>query len=285
MTHPIFRDDLLKNKKVIVTGGASGIGKEIAKQMAILGANVAICGRKEEKLNKAVTEFKNEGFELYAKQCDIREVTSVEKFVEWVIDQLGGIDILVNNAGGQFPSPVENMAPKGWAAVINNNLNGTFNMTWTVGKKWMIPNKSGKIINIVANMWNGFPGLAHTGAARAGVVNLTMSLAIEWAQYNIRINAVAPGTIATEGMRVYPKEIVEMAREWIPLKRYGRAEEVAYAVIFLASAAGDFITGETIRVDGGESIYGNRWIIPDNPEAKKESEEILNKIMAFEDKD
>ncbi len=280
--HPVFREGLLKGKRAIVTGGGSGIGKEITLQMARLGAEVAICGRKEEKLKKALKEFQKENLKVIAHTCDIRDADSVENFVEWVIENLGGVDILVNNAGGQFPSPVENMTPKGWAAVINNNLNGTFNVTWSVAKKWMIPHRYGKIINIVANMWNGFPGLAHTGAARAGVVNLTMSLAIEWAQYNIRVNAVAPGTIATSGMKVYPREVVEMAREWIPLKRYGRAEEVAYAVIFLASPAGDFITGETIRVDGGESIYGNRWIIPDNPEAKEESEKILQKVLQEE---
>ncbi len=277
--HPIFNENLLKDKRIVVTGGGSGIGKEIAFQMAQLGGRVAICGRKVEKLEKAVTLFKREGIEVFYNVCDIRDVESVECFVDWAIKQLGGIDVLVNNAGGQFPSPVENMTPKGWSAVINNNLNGTFNMTWVVAKRWMIPNRSGKIINIVANMWNGFPGLAHTGAARAGVVNLTMSLAIEWAQYNIRVNAVAPGTIATEGMKVYPREIVEMAREWIPLKRYGRAVDVAYAVIFLASEAGDFITGETIRVDGGESIFGNRWVIPDNPEAKQESIRILEEVL------
>ena len=277
--HEIFKEGLFQSKKIIVTGGGSGLGKEMVRQFLQLGGKVATCGRTMEKLEKVREQFSKDGLELFIHRCDIRDIDSVEEFIDWVIETLGGIDVLVNNAGGQFPSPAENMTPKGWQAVINNNLNGTFNMIWAVGKKWMIPEKRGKIISIVANIWNGFPGLAHTGAARAGVVNLTMSLAVEWAQYNIRINAVAPGTIATEGMRVYPREVVEMAREWIPLKRYGKSEEVAYAVLFLASPAGDFITGETIKVDGGESIYGNRWIIPDNPEAKEESEILLRKIL------
>ena len=227
-------------------------------------------------------KFREKGYTCVGGRCDIREPEEIEKFVEMVLNEYGKIDVLVNNAGGQFPSPVENMSPKGWAAVINNNLNGTFNMTLAVARKSMIPRKKGVIVNIVANMWNGFPGLAHTGAARAGVVNLTMTLAIEWAQYNIRVNAVAPGTIATSGMRVYPREVVEMARQWIPLKRYGTAREVALAVVFLASPAAEFITGATLRVDGGESIYGTRWIIPDNEEAKKFSQEILKKALEEE---
>lgn len=275
----IFADELFKDEVVLVTGGGTGIGKVIADEFGKLGASLAICSRKEENFKKAQEEFQKKGYRCFAERCDIRDYEKVEEFVDLVLKEYGRIDILVNNAGGQFPSPVENMSPRGWSAVINNNLNGTFNVIHTVGKKSMIPRKKGVVVNIVANMWNGFPGLAHTGAARAGVVNLTMTLAIEWAQYKIRINSVAPGTIATSGMKVYPKEAVEMARQWIPLKRYGLAWDVAQAVIFLASPAGQFVTGETIRVDGGESIYGTRWIIPDDEESKKFSKEILEEVL------
>lgn len=275
----IFYPELFKGEVVLVTGGGTGIGKKIAEEFARHGASIAICSRKEENFKKAEEEFISKGYRCFAQKCDIREYEMVEEFVSNVLKEFGKIDVLVNNAGGQFPSPVQNMSPKGWAAVINNNLNGTFNMCHAVGTKAMIPNRKGVIINIVANMWNGFPGLAHTGAARAGVVNLTMTLAIEWAQYRIRVNAVAPGTIATSGMRVYPKEVVEMARHWIPLKRYGTSWDVAQAVLFLASPAGEFITGETIRVDGGESIYGSRWIIPDDEEAKEMSKKILEEAL------
>ena len=278
----IFREGLFRDRVVLVTGGGTGIGRAIAEEFGKLGASLAICSRKEENYRKGERYFTEKGYTCFAGRCDIRVPEEVEAFVDTVIERFGRVDVLINNAGGQFPSPVENMTPKGWAAVINNNLNGTFNMTYTVAAKSMIPRREGCIVNIVANMWNGFPGLAHTGAARAGVVNLTMTLAIEWAQYNIRVNAVAPGTIATEGMRVYPREVVEMARQWIPLKRYGTAREVALATVFLASPAASFITGTTLKVDGGESIYGTRWIIPDNESAKKFSEEILRRALEEE---
>jgi len=278
----IFNENLLKGKVAVVTGGGTGIGKSIVRELAAVGAKVIICSRKKENIDSAIKRFEKEGINIDGSICDIRKEDILDGFVDDVVNKYGKIDILVNNAGGQFPSPVEHISPKGWRAVIENNLNGTFNMTLAVAKKAMIPQRGGKIINIVANMWNGFPGLAHTGAARAGVVNLTMSLSIEWAQYRILVNSIAPGTIATVGMKVYPKEVVEMARNWIPLKRYGKAEDVANAVLFLASEAGDFITGETIKIDGGESIFGSRWIIEDNDEARAESEALLNKVLEEE---
>ncbi len=275
----IFKENLFKDKTVIVTGGGTGIGKSIAYSFGKLGANVVITSRREEHFLSAEKEFKKAGINCLALKCDIREPEQVEKMVEVVLKHYKKIDILVNNAGGQFPSPAENISPKGWAAVINNNLNGTFNVTVTVANKWMIPNKGGKIINIVANMWRGFPGLAHTGAARAGVANLTMTLAVEWAKYRIRVNAIAPGTIATEGLKAYPREIVELQRSVIPLKRFGKPEDIAHLVLFLASPAGDYITGAIIPVDGGERLWSSIWQIPDDEEAKKESENMLKGVL------
>lgn len=275
----IFREHLFKNKVVIVTGGGTGIGKSIARSFGELGAKVVITSRKDEHLSPAEKELKKIGIDCIALKCDIRESEQVEKMVEAVIEHYKKIDVLVNNAGGQFPSPAENISPKGWATVINNNLNGTFNVTVTVANKWMIPIKGGKIINIVANMWRGFPGLAHTGAARAGVTNLTMTLAVEWAKYRIRVNAIAPGTIATSGLKAYPREIVEIQRGVIPLKRFGRPEDVAQIALFLASPAGDYITGTIIPVDGGERLWSSIWQIPDDDEAKKESEKMLKEVL------
>ncbi len=275
----VFKKGLFKEKVVIVTGGGTGIGKTIARSFGEFGAKVVISSRKEEHLVPAEREFKESGIDCIALKCDIREPEQVEKMVDSVLKHYKKVDILVNNAGGQFPSPAENISPKGWAAVINNNLNGTFNITVTVANKWFIPNRGGKIINIVANMWRGFPGLAHTGAARAGVANLTMTLAVEWAKYRIRVNAIAPGTIATEGLKAYPREIVELQRSVIPLKRFGRPEDVAQLVLFLASPAGDYITGAIIPVDGGERLWSSIWQIPDDEEAKRESERMLGEVL------
>ena len=165
----------------------------------------------------------------------------------------------MNNAGGQFPSPALNIKPKGWRAVIDTNLNGTWLMTQAVAQS-MFFKSGGKVVNIVANMWRGFPGMAHTGAARAGVVNLTKSLALEWAKNRILVNAVAPGVIRSSGLDTYPKAVRDSIEtevpKHIPLKRLGTMEDVAWAVTYLASPAGDYITGETICVDGGQAHWG-----------------------------
>jgi citronellol/citronellal dehydrogenase len=275
----VFKNGLFHDRVVIVTGGGTGIGRAIARSFGKLGAKVAITSRKEEHLKPTEKQFKDAGIDCIALKCDIREPDQVEKMVESVLSHYKKIDILVNNAGGQFPAPAENISPKGWSAVINNNLNGTFNVTLTVANKWFIPNRNGKVINIVANMWRGFPGLAHTGAARAGVANLTMTLAVEWAKYRIKVNAVAPGTIATEGLKAYPREVVELQRSVIPLKRFGRPDDVAQLVLFLASPAGDYITGAIIPVDGGERLWSSIWQIPDDEEAKRASEEMLKEVL------
>ncbi|HEY4715676.1 MAG TPA: SDR family oxidoreductase [bacterium] len=275
----VFRQELFKDKVVIVTGGGTGIGRVIAEEFGRLGATLVICSRKKENFAPAVEKFSKNGMVCIGIKCDIREIGDIESMVDKTLANFKGIDILVNNAGGQFPSPAENISPKGWAAVINNNLNGTFNVTLAVANRWMIPQRNGVIINIVANMWRGFPGLAHTGAARAGVVNLTQTLAVEWARHRIRVNAVAPGTIATEGLRVYPREIVEMQRNAIPFRRFGKPEEIAQSVLFLSSPAAEYITGATLRVDGGESLWGSNWQIPDDEDAKMESERILDNIL------
>jgi citronellol/citronellal dehydrogenase len=169
----------------------------------------------------------------------------------------------VNNAGGQFPSPAAQLAPKGWDAVIRNNLNGTWYMTHAVANKAMLPARKGRIVNIIAQMWRGFPGMAHTGAARAGVDNLTKSLAVEWAPWNIRVNAVAPGFIQSSGTDQYPPQILEKAVRASPMRRAGTPDEVARVIVTLASDQFDFVTGETWYIDGGQKLWGDVWEIPD----------------------
>lgn len=257
----IYRDNLFAGHVALVTGGGSGIGLATARELARLGARVAICGRTVEKLETARAELAELAGEdgVLAQTCDIREPEQIDGLVDAVVDRYGGVDVLVNNAGGQFPAPAQAISPKGFAAVVRNNLNGTFNMTSAVAQKSMIPRERGRIINVTANVFRGFPGMVHTGAARAGVENMTMTLAVEWSRYNILVNAVAPGIIRSSGTDRYPKEIVAQSIQTCPLKRAGTVDEVAAAILFLCSPAAQFITGTTLRIDGAHSLYGETF--------------------------
>ncbi len=259
----IFAPGILADQVAIVTGGGSGIGLATALEMVRLGAKVAICGRSEHKLTAA-----KEQLDAIAPNhartfvCDIREPAQVEAFVKDVVGAWGRLDILVNNAGGQFPSPAQHISPNGFLAVVRNNLVGTFHMCREVANQWMIPNKGGRIINVIANIYRGFPGMVHTGAARAGVENMTMTLAVEWAQFGILVNAVAPGIIISSGTAQYPPQLLERGVQETPLKRAGSVDEVAASIVFLASPAAQYITGATLRIDGAQSLWGHTWEIP-----------------------
>lgn len=254
----MFKSNLLKDKIALVTGGRSGIGYAISKQFLELGAKVYIASRKEELLMKAQEELSAFGA-CEAFVCDIRKTDQIQAMVDAIKSKENRLDILVNNAGGQFPSLAENITENGWNAVINNNLNGTFFMTQAMAKNFFIKQKEGIIINIIANIYRGFPGMVHTGAARAGVDNLTKSLAIEWAKHNIRINAIAPGVIQSSGMDNYPPQLIEGISDAIPMKRLGTVEDVAYMTTFLASPMAGFVTGETMYVDGGHRLSGEMF--------------------------
>lgn len=271
----IFADNLLKDKVALITGGGTGIGLAIAREFGALGAKLAISSRKVENMEKAAAELKSSGYPIYTQTCDIRQVEQVEALVDGVLKEYGRIDILINNAGGQFPSPAEYITPNGWFAVINNNLNGTWYVTQTVAKKAMIPQGGGKIVSIVANMWHGFPGMVHTGAARAGVVNMTQTLSVEWAKHKILVNAVAPGTIQSSGMKQYPPELITISRQAIPVKRPGTVEEVAWGVVYMVSPASDFITGETLCIDGGAQNWGDTVPIDDPYKSEAEARKAL----------
>jgi citronellol/citronellal dehydrogenase len=260
-TQRIFAADLLRDQVAIVTGGGSGIGLATAREMVRLGARVAICGRTQAKLDDAAGELRGLGGTVLAQVCDIREPTQVEAFVTAVLADLGPIDILVNNAGGQFPSPAQHISPNGFLAVIKNNLVGTFHVCREVANQAMIPARRGRIVNVIANIYRGFPGMVHTGAARAGVENMTMTLAVEWAQFGILVNAVAPGVIRSSGTARYPEAVVERGIRETPLKRAGTVDEVAASIIFLASPGAQFITGATLRLDGGQALWGHTWEI------------------------
>lgn len=256
----MFQTDLFKDKRIFITGGGSGIGYVMAKQFLNLGASVAIASRKQERIDKAAKELSEFG-NCYGTTLDIRKEEEAARVGEELEKEFGGLDILINNAGGQFPSPAKDISPNGWRAVVNNNLNGTFIITQALANKFFIPQKSGNIVNIIADIYRGFPGMAHTGAARAGVDNLTKSLSIEWVNYNIRVNAVAPGVIKSSGLEQYPEELLQGFYNRIPMKRLGTMEEVGWLAVFLASPMAAFITGETVYVDGGQRLWGDAWEI------------------------
>ncbi len=264
MTFP-FAPGLFQDQVVVITGGGTGIGLATARRFAELGAKVAIASRKQKNLDAgiaALTEVTKRE-RLFAKTTDTREPVQCDELADAVLKEFGKIDVLVNNAGGQFPTAASNLSPKGWEAVIRNNLNGTWFMTHAVATKAMLPAKRGRIVNVIAQMWRGFPGMVHTGAARAGVDNMTKSLAVEWAPYGVRVNAIAPGFIKSSGTDQYPDIIVEKALKASPMRRGGTPDEVARLIVFLGSDQLDFVTGETWYIDGGQKLWGDIWELPD----------------------
>ena len=256
----VYRDDLLAGQVVLVTGGGSGIGMATAFLAARLGAEVVICGRTSEKLEAVSEAIKRAiGREIMAVPMSIRDPELVEKTFSAVWERFGRLDCLVNNAGGQFPQDALDFTRKGWSAVIDLNLNGTWWMMQEAACRWRDQGQSGNIVNIVANVERGMPQAAHTCAARAGIIYLSKTVSTEWAPLSIRVNCVAPGTIETEGFSVYPPAAVERFHEANPMKRLGDGWDVAESVVFLAAPSGRFITGEVITVDGGMAQWGVVW--------------------------
>ena len=259
---PVFREGLFDGQVALVSGGGSGLGRAIAVQMASLGAHVAICGRRIERLDETADIIRKAGGVATTHAMSIRDPDAVAQLVTDVVAAHGRIDHLINNAGGQFPQAAIDYSVKGWNAVIDTNLNGSWSMMQAVARHWRDQAAQGTITNIVAVIVRGMPGVAHTCAARAGVIHLSKTLATEWAPLGIRINCVAPGAIATGGMDVYSEE----ARRELPrsnlMQRFGSAQDVADAVTYLAAPSGRFITGEVLTVDGGNQIWGDQWTIP-----------------------
>lgn len=258
----VYRSDLLAGKVAVVSGGGSGLGKATAWLFGRLGARVAICGRKPERLEGAVAQMRAAGLEVEALPCNIRERDNVEAFFDQVQERFGMIDVLVNNAGGQFPQAAIDFSPKGWNAVIDTNLNGTWHMMQAAARRWRDANHPGSITNIVVVVDRGMPGVAHTCAARAGVIGVTKTVAVEWAPFSIRVNCIAPGAIMTEGQGVYADEVRESYKRSNPMMRFGDAFDIAEACVYLAAPSGKFITGETLTVDGGGRLWGDFWAVP-----------------------
>jgi citronellol/citronellal dehydrogenase len=259
MPSKIFQPGLLGGQVAVVSGGGSGLGRATALELAALGAHVVVCGRREQPLEE--TAAAAEGGRVEARACDIREEHQVDALVEAVLERHGRIDLLVNNAGGQYMSPAEDITPKGFRTVIRLNVEGTWLMTHAVATKAMIPEaRGGKIVNVTLSPHHGLPGMAHSSAARAAVENLTRVLSIEWSRFGIRLVALAAGQFATETLRTkYPKPVVEGVAGSIPLGRLGTEEEFAWLVAYLASPAGDFVSGTVLTIDGARDNWFGGW--------------------------
>ena len=259
--HPtVYRDDVLNDQTIIITGGGTGMGKAMAFLAARLGANVVLCGRTAAKLEEAQAAIEQlVGRRPMVAAMSIREPDQVEAMLDAALDRFGRIDTLVNNAGGQFPQNAIDFSRKGWLAVMDLNLNGTWWMMQETAKRWIAAGKPGNIVNIVATTERGMPQSAHCCAARSGVLYLSKTLSTEWAPHKIRVNCIAPGIVETEGFGVYPDEALKRFHLANPMKQRGDAWDIAESVIYLAAPSGKFITGEVITVDGGQNQWGVNW--------------------------
>jgi len=252
----VFATGLFAGQRIWVTGGGSGIGRAVAHELASLGANVVISGRSADKLERAAAEIREDGGHCTWRAFDIRDEEAVKANVADVVASEGAVHGLVNNAGGQFPAPMMSISKRGFEAVVANNLTGGFLMMREVFLQ-SLQQHGGAIVNMTADFRNGMPGMAHSGAARAGMSNLTMTASFEWASFGVRVNAVAPGWIASSGMDTYGgamKALIPELKRHVPLRRLGLEAEVSAAIVFLLSPAAAFITGVTLQIDGGASL-------------------------------
>ncbi len=266
----VFRPGLFAGQVTWVTGGGSGIGRCVAHELASLGATVVISGRSQDKLDRVAAEIAEDGGSAHTAAFDIRDEEAVKAGVANIVARLGPVTGLVNNAGGQFPAPLLAISKKGFDAVVANNLTGGFLMMRELFNQCM-QEHGGAIVNMTADFRNGMPGMGHSGAARAGMSNLTMTAAFEWAHAGVRVNAVAPGWIASSGMDTYGgamRSLIPKLKHHVPLRRMGVEAEVSGAIVFLLSPAAAFISGVTLQIDGAASLGSE--IFPMGSEAKSQ---------------
>ncbi len=255
----MFQLDLLKGKNILITGGGTGLGRSMGLRFAELGANLIITGRREDVLAATAKEFEKKGAKVFFKTADVRQYDQVEAVFDGAEKALGQIDVLVNNAAGNFISPTELLSPNAFNSVVGIVLNGTFHATLAAGRRWINQQRGGRILNIVTTYaWTGSAYVVPSACAKAGVLAMTRSLAVEWAKYGIRLNAIAPGPFPTEQAweNLVPPGFEEKWRKRIPLGRSGRHEELANLASYLVSQFADYINGEVVTIDGGEWISG-----------------------------
>jgi NAD(P)-dependent dehydrogenase (short-subunit alcohol dehydrogenase family) len=257
----MFQADLLQDKVILVTGGGTGLGRAMGERFLELGAKVAICGRRQEVAEQAAADMaRSSGGETFATRCDVRHADQVETMMDAVIGRFGRIDVLVNNAAGNFISPTERLSPRAVDAVLGIVLHGTFYCTLALGKRWLEQGQPGTMLNIVTTYaWTGSGYVVPSAAAKAGVLALTRSLAVEWGPHGIRQVAIAPGPFPTEGAstRLMPRP--EMQEQFLinnPLRRVGQMAELTNLAAYLISDAAGYINGEVVTIDGGEWIGG-----------------------------
>ena len=261
-SQPMLKEDALKNKVIVVTGGGTGLGKAMSKYFLELGANVVIASRKIDILNETAKELKEQtkGNVLPA-QCDVTDYKQVEDLLKTTLEKFGKADVLVNNAAGNFISPTERLSNRAFDIIINIVLKGTYNCTLAFGKHWINKKFEGTVLNIVTTYaWTGSAYVVPSASAKAGVLSLTRSLAVEWAKYGIRSNAIAPGAFPTKGAwdRLLPGDLKEKfnLKNKVPFKRVGEHQELANLAAFLVSDFSSYINGEVITIDGGEWLKG-----------------------------
>jgi citronellol/citronellal dehydrogenase len=257
----VFAPGLFAGQVVVVTGGGSGIGRCTAHELASLGAHVVLLGRKLDKLQDVAGEIVADGGRCSFHACDIRDESAVQDVVQAIVVAQGRIHGLVNNAGGQYISPLEQISAKGWDAVVATNLTGGFLVARECYRQSMQAH-GGAIVNMVADIWGSMPGMGHSGAARAGMVSFTETAALEWARSGVRVNAVAPGYIASSGMDHYPPDAATMLREMrstVPAGRFGTEAEASAGIVFLLSPAASFISGSVLRIDGARPQVRMGW--------------------------
>ncbi len=278
----MFKEDTLKGKTIIITGGGSGLGLAMAKGFASVGANIGICGRTEFKLEKAAKEIRTAGpqSEVRVFSCDVRDYEQVESMFAYFNSEFGNITGLVNNAAGNFLSASEDLTPGGFKAVVDIVLHGSFNCTHVFGNQLIDEEQSGTILNIVTTYAEGTGSafVLPSACSKAGVLAMTRSLAFEWAEYDIRLNAIAPGPFPTEGAwtRLVPEKIYEKAfLKKIPMKRYGEQEELANLAIFMMSDLCTYMTGECVIVDGGERLQSGQFNFIDSLASRKKLKKIF----------